>query len=231
MLDGMIGRFEQEFPETRLAQPQVPPAAPITPLDQEPIDISTSPARSRASSNLSTTTAGLSPTELASSLSSLTTTSLPAYEPAPTSPLHASSRRASGTSLHARALGNEEASFLRLGQRFRRELMPPKGTQDYLHGTSTQDPPEAEHLAALRVRLEELGGDVLRERVLLLGLEGALKEWAESADGLRRLEQEDPVEFRRFRDMQVRAQLLTEGEEKDGLVMRAAERKEGRYAS
>lgn len=206
MLDGMIGRFEEEFPETRVSHgASIPTAAPMHP-DQEPVDVSSSPPRSRTSSF--TSAANASP-DLASSISSLTTTTF--YEPAsPTSPLEASHRRPSGTSLHARALGNEEAGFLRLGQRFRREVMPPRGTQDYLHGTSTQDTPEAEHIAALRAKLEELGGDEIRARVMQVGLEGALREWNESAEGLKRLKDSDPEEFRRFREMQRHAQMMEE---------------------
>lgn len=94
----------------------------------------------------------------------------------------------------------------RLGQRFRRDVMPPRGLDDLLHGTSATDSAEPEHLAALRRKLEELGGDEIRRSVVDHGLEATLRAYAEDAAQLRELERANPVDFRRLRELQREAE-------------------------
>ena len=74
----------------------------------------------------------------------------------------------------------------RFGQRLRRDILPPSGTDDYLHRTSTTDPMEAEHLQTLRKRLEDVGGEELRQSVLDMGLDATVKRWGEEADRIER---------------------------------------------
>lgn len=63
--------------------------------------------------------------------------------------------------------------------------MPPAGQEDHLHGTTTADAPEAEHLAALRARLDTLGGEDMRRSVLEVGVEESLRGWKGLAEGFR----------------------------------------------
>lgn len=65
----------------------------------------------------------------------------------------------------------------RFGQHVRRNVLPPRGTDDHLHRTSIADPAEAPYLAALRTQLEGLGGEEIREQVVRKGLEATVREW------------------------------------------------------
>ena len=96
-----------------------------------------------------------------------------------------SSRRGSATDLAAFAQASEEAKAHRFGQRFRREVLPPKGQDDRLHGT-TKDDLEPAYDAELRRRLEELGGEELRQRIQTIGWEAAVQEFSEQRQQLRR---------------------------------------------
>lgn len=93
----------------------------------------------------------------------------------------------------------------RFGQGMRREVLKPIGTDDALHGTSTSDLPESPHLAALRVRLENLSGEALREQVEHDGVENVIKELGLSARELATLEKDDPEGFAKLKNAQVTA--------------------------
>lgn len=186
----MIERFEHEYPETRqrAASPSTSVVGEVEPVEPQ-FD-----ARSRASS---TEAAGRASYEM------------PAEEFAPQSPtswqgstIHPGSRRGSQTNLASRALVSEEASMHRLGQQLRRQVLPPTGITDYLHGTSASDVPEPEHLAALRARIGILGGEELRETILEKGLEQTVKEIVQDAERLRILELEEPAKFQALREAQ-----------------------------
>lgn len=74
----------------------------------------------------------------------------------------------------------------RFGQRFRREVLPPKGSDDHYHRTSKTDNPEEPHLAVLRSRLEAMDSDELRDKVIRNGLESTVREYSDEAERLRR---------------------------------------------
>jgi len=117
------------------------------------------------------------------------------------------SRTQSGTSLAARALTQEEGSMHRYGQRFRREVLKPTGTDDILHGTSMDDAPEAAHLAALRQKLEGHSGDYIRDQVRQKGADDLIKELGINVQELRMLEREDPEAFDIMKNSQLAAQI------------------------
>lgn len=96
------------------------------------------------------------------------------------------SRRTSTASLAARAQALEEGQMHKFGQKMRRDVLPPRGTDDHLHKTSSRDAAEPEHLQALRQRLEQMGGDEIRESVLDVGLEATVKKWGEYGEEMRR---------------------------------------------
>ena len=104
---------------------------------------------------------------------------LDAYKSQPGGPL---GRRNSASSLAARAQETEEGKIHKLGQRMRRDVLPPSGTDDHLHKTSSTDDPEAPHLAALRKRLEELGGEEIREKLMEKGLDATVRELSEMSE-------------------------------------------------
>lgn len=95
------------------------------------------------------------------------------------------SRRGSATDLAAFAQASEEAKAHRFGQRFRREVLPPKGQEDLLHGT-TKDQLEPTYDAELRRRLEELGGEEIQQRINAIGWEAVVQEFFEEKQKLRR---------------------------------------------
>ena len=78
----------------------------------------------------------------------------------------------------------------RLGQRIRREILPPESF-DHLHQSKTsEDTPEARHLQELRKRLENLEGDEIAALYRKEGLEGLWREVGATREELRRLEAE-----------------------------------------
>ncbi|KAB8338921.1 hypothetical protein FH972_021861 [Carpinus fangiana] len=185
-LQGIIERFESEYPSCREIQAARKDAANRASClnSTEPVE-PPSPPRSRHGSNTSTLDSA--------DAKAVTTTGSDSHEPATSPPAPngsgsgslyglAGSRRASETSLASKALAREEGTIHRFGQRVRRDLLPPAGTTDHLHGTSTQDPAEAEHLRILREKLEQLDSNEVREKVVTQGLEATFREW----DGLAR---------------------------------------------
>ncbi|KAK5275965.1 Microtubules assembly and stabilization protein, partial [Exophiala xenobiotica] len=117
------------------------------------------------------------------------------------------SRTASETSLAARAFTDEEGRMHRLGQSIRREVLKPTGMDDNLHGTSTDDDPEAPHLAALRAKFEQLRGEDIRAKVERDGADSVLTELGLNAQELLALRKTDPEGFETFRKSQLAAQI------------------------
>lgn len=191
----MIQRFEDEYPETRLAPP-----LPIT-----------LPTNDTTSLNGSLYTSGEDTSTISGDLSTTLTDSDPSATDAATlteddeevikAPL---SRHNSDVSLASRALALEEGRMHRFGQHLRRDILRPQSL-DHAHGT-TGDEPEAEHLRVLRDRLETLGGAEIKEKVDRLGSDAVLKEIGASAEELAQLEREDPEAFERFGKAVIKAQ-------------------------
>lgn len=188
----MIQRFEDEYPETRLAPP-----APLIPLTSDNASLNGSLYSSgENTSTLSGDTSTLltDPTTDAATLTEDDDEVIKA-------PL---SRHNSDVSLASRALSLEEGRMHRFGQHLRRDILRPQSL-DHAHGT-TGDEPEAQHLQVLRDRLETLGGAEIKEKVDRLGPDAALREIGATAEQLALLEREDPEAFGRFREAVVNAQ-------------------------
>lgn len=117
------------------------------------------------------------------------------------------SRTSSNTSLAARALTQEEGRMHRFGQNMRREILKPHGTNDVLHGTSTDDGPESEPLAALRKKLENLDGEHIRSHVEEKGVDNVMKELGVDLQQLQLLQEQDPEGFAKLKDAQMAAQV------------------------
>jgi hypothetical protein len=181
----MIKRFEDEFPETRLpstiTSPPLPDTTRSTPeeTDQDPL------------------------------ASSLTSTSFDTERTLVEAPLSEDedglrpvlSRHNSDVSLASRALSQEEGRMHRFGQQFRRDIL--KTDMEQLELTPREKPI---HLQLLRAMVEELGGEELKNKLLVGGEELLMKEISDEASYLRQqLKEMDPEGWEKFAESQEKA--------------------------
>ena len=190
-LNNMIQRFEDEYPECRL---------PKSPTQEQTSD---SPSNhSRSSSPSLDTSADITTPNTAPFAGDDEDEDADIDLPAPSSQ---NARHNSDVSLASRALGQEEGEIHRLGQRVRRDILRPE-TLDYAYSPTPPEAPEAEHLSALRTRIEELGGGEIRDKVAHEGWEAVMQEIGANAEELKQLKEGNPSEWLRFREAQLAAQ-------------------------
>lgn len=190
-LQRMIQRFEDEYPETKIASPPTANGMP-------------SPDPSLADASL-----------LSGSVDSnglMKMTSAEEYFPDDADASRDSynmklSRTPSNTSLAAKAFTEEEGRMHRFGQTIRREVLKPTGLDDNLHGTRMDDAPEPAHLAALRAKLEELRGEDIRSKVEKDGVDNVVRELGLNVQELMTLREQDPEGFETFKNSQLAAQI------------------------
>lgn len=181
----MIERFETEYPETRLSAPDagsthssVPSSSPVASHMQ--ISVTTAPDD-----------AGQDTDE--------------------DEPKAIRSRHNSDVSLASRALSLEEGRLHRLGQRVRTEIInasrPSSSHSDSLDtpATNLDELNLPEHLAALRDKYLNYSGEEIRHMSERLGWEKAFDQLVENAAELKAMSQENPEEFKKFRDTQLAA--------------------------
>jgi hypothetical protein len=184
-LEGMIKRFEDEFPETRLpsaiTSPPLPDMAQASPM--EIVDL---------------------PAGVGGQGSDID----PALIEAPISDdedgLHpVLSRHNSDVSLASRALSQEEGRVHRFGQKFRRDILKPD-MEDHEHGTTgTEEQPM--HLQFLRAMVDGLGGEEIKNKILVGDDDAMLAD--NGASLLRKLlKDQDPESWETFADSQKAAQ-------------------------
>ncbi|KAF2201655.1 RNI-like protein [Delitschia confertaspora ATCC 74209] len=198
-LQGMIQRFEDEYPETRLAQ--------------------TDNASTHSSSQFSASPPASTIQTFSTSITDLENPHHPDSDEDEEHPI-LRSRHNSDVSLASRALSLEEGAFHRLGQRVRAEILhasqPPSPTSPKHEmrlpksSTAIDDNPEdpdslPSHVQALKSKLDAYSGEELRSLTQQLGSEEAFRRLTENADELKKLARENPAEFERFKDAQIAA--------------------------
>jgi len=196
-LQGMIQRFEDEYPECRL----------------QPSETVTADNASTHSSTPSST----SPPTLTISVSE---------PPQPDSDEDEQpmlrSRHNSDVSLASRALSLEEGRIHRLGQRVRHEILnsscptSSSGPRPDPHNALESEQELPNHLQALCDKLYNLTGEEMRATIENDGWEETLQRIGQSAEELERLEKEAPEEFKCFREAQMAA-IANAGKAKEGL--------------
>ncbi|KAL8995971.1 MAG: hypothetical protein Q9169_004418 [Polycauliona sp. 2 TL-2023] len=87
---------------------------------------------------------------------------------------------------HATRQDAEEGRMHIFGQRVRREMLPPD-MLDYAHGTTGEED-EPQHMRELRIRLEELAGGQIQQRLEEIGPEAVIKEIGATKEELLELE-------------------------------------------
>jgi hypothetical protein len=190
-LEGMIKRFEDEFPETRLASAVTSPPLPDSDITQ----ISPAESIDLTASHISEEAAIEPPGSLSDDEYGL-------------------SRHNSDVSLASRALSQEEGRMHRFGQKFRRDILKPEGP-DHEHGTTGLET-QPMHLQLLRAMVEGIGGEELRNKIEHEGQDKVLEELGNEASALRgQLIEQDPEGWRKFVESQEAAQrnLAVEGSE------------------
>lgn len=201
-LEGMIERFENEYPETRLPKPTTTATEPL------------SDDNASTSSSLEHQTTLIHPTPI-----------YPALEPASpdqediddnTAPLirpASVSRRTSSPNLASRQ-AQEEGRMHRFGQRIRRDILRPE-TEDHVHGTTGTES-EAQYLQDLRRRLEAFEGGEIKERVETLGPESVFDMIGATAEELEAWERGNPEGFERIKEARGHALALYGGHKGGG---------------
>ena len=175
-LEGMIRRFEDEFPETRLPE--------VIPSDGG----DTSPTEFVQSSFLH------ADTDLSTTFPPLSDEGEPPY---PT----ALPRRESDISLAVKAQTEEEGRMLRLGQQWRRDVLHRENGDHVEAAKETKE--TALHLQLLRAMVDGLDGDEIKQRVLAAGPEVILHDTSEEAVELRKqLIEMDPEGWRNMKEAQ-----------------------------
>ncbi|KAF2122777.1 hypothetical protein BDV96DRAFT_639345 [Lophiotrema nucula] len=186
-LQGMIQRFEDEYPETR-----------IGPADASSVHSST-PSTSPSALTVPTIS---------------TNTDAAANESDEDEPKVLRSRHNSDVSLASRNLSLEEGRLHRLGHRIRTELLNPSRPTSF-HGSDPTDESYVsgsqdhfnlpEHLQALREKYMTYSGEEIRDMTEQIGIEKAFDSIIENAEELRKLKEESPEEFKLFRETQIAA--------------------------
>lgn len=210
-LEGMIQRFEDEYPETRLqasdnasvrssvasVPSSSPPASTVPTLDNSVTDV-TNPDSDEEGS------------------------------------LTVRSRHNSDVSLASRHMSQEEGRLHRFGHRVRTGLLNPSrptsshGDEQHSHPSflsgSMDDHGLPEHLRSLRMYFSNYSGDEMRQMIEGVGWEQAFSKVVENAEELKNLERDDPVQFQLFKDSQIAA---LKNKNPDILAPGEAERKSG----
>ncbi|KAL8730948.1 MAG: hypothetical protein Q9166_003738 [cf. Caloplaca sp. 2 TL-2023] len=163
-LEGMIQRFESEYPETRIG---TTPFGETFKSKHNSTDLTPYATPPEADGVLSPTAADED--DLGSST---------ALKPA-------LARHPSDHSLASRQ-DAEEGRMHRFGQRVRREMLPPD-MLDYAHGTTGEES-EPEHIRELRRKLEALDGQEIQKRVEEMGTEQVMREIGATKGELEELE-------------------------------------------
>lgn len=203
-LERIILRFEQEYPETKVAPLPSPP-------DRRNVFNFHPPP---GSSSLDSSTVDTS--QLSSSVDSNSITRVLSLEEAVDGEMEDNdphtlhiARSGSTASVAAKAQMQEEGQMHRFGQKIRREIVRPTGMLDYEHGTTTEGGPEPAHVAKLRAQLEQYSGEAYRKEILEKGVDRVIQELGFSMEELRMLEKQDPEGFEIFRQAQLVAEMNT----------------------
>jgi hypothetical protein len=190
-LEGMIKRFEDEFPETRL--PVMLTSPPLLDMNQVS-PVGSLELGAQGDAHISDT----EPAHLEE----------PMEEPVSDNESNLRpmlSRHNSDVSLASRALSQEEGRMHRFGQQFRRDILKPEG-EDHEHGTTGREETPA-HLQMLRGMVEGLGGEEIKNKIMTQGHEAVLEELNNEASLLReQLKEQDPEGWVKFVESQEAAQ-------------------------
>ena len=187
-LQGMIQRFEDEYPETRLQRSDTASTHSTSSVLSNSPPVSTVPT-------------------LDNSMTDITNPESDEDEP---STLR--SRHNSDVSLASRHMSLEEGRLHRFGHRVRTGLLNPsrpssshdESQQAFISG-SMDDQGLPEHLRSLREYFSNYSGDEMRHMIEGLGWEKAFDSVVENAEELKNLERDDPSGFKVFREAQIAA--------------------------
>ncbi|KAF2432792.1 RNI-like protein [Tothia fuscella] len=196
-LQGMIQRFEDEYPECRVT-PSIP--IPATTAGAQEYEDAASTISSAPNSLNSPFSSSITTTD--SMVNSMTFQGSDSEEELSTSlrkshdPVRLS-RHNSDVSLAARALSIEEGHVHRMGQKVKRDVL---STANGAVGVDEDPELEPVHMKVLRAKLEALKGEELRDSVISEGWEKAADSVSEKASVLRQLQRDNPEELRRLHE-------------------------------
>jgi hypothetical protein len=198
-LQGMIQRFEDEYPECR-PQPQ-DYISTVGIADDAASSISSH------TNSLTDHTSSVAQDSLSNSINlhGSDSASDDEYTDARMERSARSSRHNSDVSQAARALSIEEGHMHRMGQKVKRELLSPAGLEDE-QGIVIEEAHEPDHLKLLRAKLSTITADELRDSVITDGWESTAQNAIDKAAMLRKMEKEEPEKLR-----EIREKLIEEG--------------------
>ncbi|KAJ5097192.1 hypothetical protein N7456_007913 [Penicillium angulare] len=179
-LHRMIQRFEDEYPETRLAPQPAPSSAPVD----------TGSQHSGEDLNGSTVLNGNLSGSVMDNENAIDDEETDQYA------IHLS-RTSSMTSLHARAMTSEEGHVHRLGQNLRRDFLNPPERED-------DDEDDDSHLVALREKLERLHEQQAQSS---FNSDDAFAKLGNTVDELWAAQKQDAESFEKFKQSQIAAQI------------------------
>jgi hypothetical protein len=184
-LKGMIKRFEDEFPETRL------PAAGASSSSTDLTNSGDAQGSDTEQALVDTNEGHLSDDEFV-------------VRPV-------LSRHNSDVSIASKALSQEEGRMHRFNQKFRRDILMSDGSGE-ANGPTDQDE-YSMHLQALRSMLEDLGGEQIRAKLEREGQDAVLDELRNEASSLRKqIIDADPEGWKKFVESQEAAQMNLKAE-------------------
>ncbi|KAI4741617.1 RNI-like protein [Aureobasidium sp. EXF-12298] len=191
-LSGMIERFEDEFPETRLH-----------------LDIPPHQQNFSLSSSLESMESGpLSNDFMASSATTFGTETSAIESDLDEDEIHASGsgsmrRKASDVSLASRALAIEEGRIHRLGHKVRQDLIDvPVAVQTSESDAHAEWAPGS-HMAEIASKMADLSGPELRVMVAHGGWEGVMEKMGANLEELQQLQMKDPQGWEQFKESQL----------------------------
>lgn len=191
-LSGMIERFEDEFPETRLHL-GIPPHQPPTSL----------------SSSLESQESGPLSTDFLTSSATTFGTEASAPESDLDDEVHIGpdmNRKASDVSLASRALSREEGRIHRLGHKVRQDLIDVPGPAAPVPDSEVHaEFQPGSHMADLASRMADISGPELRVIVEKDGWEGVMEKMGANLEELQQLQMKDPVGWEQFKESQLAA--------------------------
>jgi hypothetical protein len=192
-LQSMIQRFEEEYPDSRVAPNGAMP---------EPTASMTSSLESYFPSSFTTGERA----ELLNHAADADEGDDDAVKPS-------MSRHNSDASLASRALTLEEGRLHRLGHHLRREIVEssPVTSSSAIASEDDERPPRPaagqQRLALLKERLESTPGNELGPLVEKIGWKAVLDKVGANLDDLRSLQEQDPEAWEQFRDSQLKARM------------------------